>query len=94
MSDWDATRYHRLSDPQPAWGRKVLARLAPRSGERILDLGCGTGRLTTGMAAGPGIVAIGFDRSKAMLAEARLTRRQTPVGREPAPEHLGPKARA
>jgi ubiquinone/menaquinone biosynthesis C-methylase UbiE len=46
MSDWDAAKYHRISDPQLAWGRAVAARLAPVAGERILDVGCGTGGLT------------------------------------------------
>ena len=32
MSDWDAARYHRVSDPQRAWGRRVLDRLAPCRG--------------------------------------------------------------
>ena len=45
--DWNASRYHAVSDPQFEWGRRVLQRLAPKPGERILDLGCGTGRLTT-----------------------------------------------
>jgi trans-aconitate 2-methyltransferase len=69
--DWDAERYHRLSDPQHAWGRRVLARLAPMSGERILDLGCGTGRLTREVieAIGRGHV-VGLDRSWTMLSEA------------------------
>ena len=70
MSDWDATKYHRLSDPQLAWGRTVAARLAPISGERILDLGCGTGRLTEEIASTPGIFVVGLDRSAAMLQEA------------------------
>jgi trans-aconitate 2-methyltransferase len=71
MSDWDAGRYHRLSGPQLSWGRRVLARLAPKPGERILDLGCGTGRLTNELllTMGRGCV-IGLDRSAAMLAEA------------------------
>lgn len=77
MADWDAARYHRVSDPQLAWGRKVLARLAPRPGERILDVGCGTGRLTTEIASTPGIVVIGLDRSRAMVSEA-AHRGQTP----------------
>ncbi len=71
MSDWDAASYHRLSDPQLAWARTVAARLHPVPGERILDVGCGTGRLTAEIAATPGIVVVGLDRSSAMLAEAR-----------------------
>lgn len=68
MSDWDAQRYHRVSDPQVSWGRRVVERLAPAPGERVLDLGCGTGRLTAEIAAGaPGVVVVGVDRSTAML---------------------------
>lgn len=71
MPDWDAGRYHRLSDPQLSWGRRVLSRLAPKPGERILDLGCGTGRLTSELllTMGRGCV-VGLDRSEAMLTEA------------------------
>jgi len=69
--DWDAERYHRLSDPQRGWGRRVLHRLAPVEGERILDIGCGTGRLTAELLErmGRGHV-VGLDRSEGMLAEA------------------------
>lgn len=83
MSDWDAARYHRISDPQVAWGRTVAARLAPVGGERILDLGCGTGRLTEEIAATPGIFVVGLDRSAAMLREAaarQLHWGQTSIG--------------
>jgi trans-aconitate 2-methyltransferase len=85
MSDWDAAKYHRISDPQLAWGRVVAERLAPAAGERILDVGCGTGRLTEEIARTPGITVVGLDRSAAMLREARTrgltpgTRGQTPV---------------
>jgi trans-aconitate methyltransferase len=70
MTDWDAARYHRISDPQLAWGRAVATRLVAQPGERILDIGCGTGRLTSEIAAQPGILAVGLDRSAAMLQEA------------------------
>jgi trans-aconitate 2-methyltransferase len=72
MSDWDASRYHRVSDPQFDWGLRVIARLKPNHGERILDLGCGTGRLTRQIAAAVtrGRV-VGLDRSGAMIAVAR-----------------------
>lgn len=87
MSDWDAQTYHNLSDPQVEWGRRVLARLNPIPGERILDLGCGSGRLTIELASALGqgqIVAL--DRSPSMLAEAavRLSERVPPPGPRPA----------
>ena len=77
MSDWDAAKYHRISDPQLAWGRAVSARLNAVPGERILDLGCGTGRLTGEIAQLPGIIVVGLDSSATMLEQAR--RGQTPV---------------
>lgn len=72
MRDWDAARYHRISAPQFDWGQRVIARLNPASGERVLDLGCGTGRLTHEIRAalGEGRV-VGLDRSGAMIAVAR-----------------------
>ncbi|HET7220311.1 MAG TPA: methyltransferase domain-containing protein [Vicinamibacterales bacterium] len=71
MSDWDAERYHRLSNPQLGWGRRVLERLAPDPNERILDLGCGTGRLTAELFAvmREGLV-VAVDRSQTMLQQA------------------------
>jgi ubiquinone/menaquinone biosynthesis C-methylase UbiE len=80
--DWDAARYDRVSDPQFEWGRAVIARLAPRPGERILDVGCGTGRVTAEIAAlVPGGVVVGFDRSEAMLSVARRAMRsRAPAG--------------
>ena len=68
---WDAATYHQVSDPQWRWGLRVLDRLAPRPGERILDLGCGTGRLTADIRSrAPGTVTVGVDRSLAMLRTA------------------------
>ena len=80
MSDWDAERYQRISNPQFDWGQRVLGRLEPVAGERILDLGCGTGRLTRELRRQTGAGAVvGLDRSGAMLAVARASAAAPPA---------------
>ena len=72
MPDWDAAHYHQVSDPQTRWGLKVLDRLRPVNGERILDIGCGSGRLTLALTErAPGAAVVGSDVSPAMVREAR-----------------------
>jgi len=44
--EWNASLYHQISAPQVSWGKKVLARISLLGHERVLDAGCGTGRLT------------------------------------------------
>jgi trans-aconitate 2-methyltransferase len=44
--DWDAATYDRISDPQLGWAREQLERLELRGDERVLDAGCGSGRVT------------------------------------------------
>lgn len=72
MSDWNARHYHQVSAPQQAWGRRVLDRIAFRGDESVLDLGCGTGRLTTLVAERvPRGRVVALDRSSSMLFEAQ-----------------------
>jgi ubiquinone/menaquinone biosynthesis C-methylase UbiE len=46
-----AARYEKLSEPQFTHGRDLLTLLALKPGERVLDVGCGTGTLSS-IAAG------------------------------------------
>jgi trans-aconitate 2-methyltransferase len=71
MTDWNAGRYHEISAPQQAWGRRVLERLPLQGHERVLDLGCGTGRVTEQLARKlPQGRVVALDRSEAMLTTA------------------------
>ena len=50
----------------------MLDRLAPSAGERILDIGSGTGRLASEITArAPSAHVVGIDRSWSMLTESR-----------------------
>jgi len=52
--------------------RRILARLRPRAGARVLDVGCGTGVFLDSLAAErPGLALTGLDLSEHMLARAR-----------------------
>ena len=44
--EWDAATYDRVSNPQVEWARAVLDRLPLHGDERVLDAGCGSGRVT------------------------------------------------
>ena len=81
MSDWNAERYHDLSSPQQAWGRRVLERLSLSGSEHVLDLGCGTGRVTQELHRRlPHGRLVGADRSEAMLASASSWLREHAAG--------------
>lgn len=72
MREWNASVYHRVSNPQLGWGRVVLDRLPLRGDERVFDVGCGTGRLTALLQERvPRGRVVGIDLSRNMLCEAR-----------------------
>jgi ubiquinone/menaquinone biosynthesis C-methylase UbiE len=70
MNQWDPKLY----DDKHAFvwkhGSSLLELLAPKPGEAILDLGCGTAHLTAQIAAA-GASVIGVDHSPEMIGEAR-----------------------
>jgi trans-aconitate 2-methyltransferase len=77
--DWDARTYDRVADPQARWGRAVLDRLPLEGTERVLDAGCGSGRVTEALAARlPRGRVVALDASASMIEAARV--RLAPFG--------------
>jgi trans-aconitate methyltransferase len=66
---WDPERYARNARFVSDLGAPVVALLAPRAGEHVLDLGCGDGALTQTLAE-LGCEVIGVDGSEAQVAAA------------------------
>jgi trans-aconitate methyltransferase len=67
---WNPAHYDRAGAFVPKLGADLIELLAPKPGERVLDLGCGTGDLTQSLAAA-GARATGLDASSEMVTEAR-----------------------
>src|SRR3954464_13946097 len=73
MSDtWDPAQYDRFQREREQPFHDLLELIQPRAGMRIVDLGCGTGKLTRTLhqrlAAAE---TLGIDRSDSMLADVR-----------------------
>ena len=70
--EWDAPTYDRVANPQTGWGAAVLDRLPLSGDERVLDAGCGSGRVTEMLLERlPRGRVVALDASGAMLEEAR-----------------------
>lgn len=70
LQNWDAERYAKNARFVSDLGAPVVELLAPKPGERILDLGCGDGALTRKlMDAGASV--LGVDASPQLVAAAR-----------------------
>ena len=67
---WDPERYARNARFVAELGAPLVELLAPRAGERVLDLGCGDGALSLRIAAG-GAEVVGVDASAEQVAAAR-----------------------
>jgi demethylmenaquinone methyltransferase/2-methoxy-6-polyprenyl-1,4-benzoquinol methylase len=55
----------------PRWRRALVEEIAPRDGERILDVACGTGLVTAELRSRARCSVIALDQSEQMLARAR-----------------------
>lgn len=75
---WDSHRYDRDFSFVAAYGETILGWLAPQRGERVLDLGCGTGELTARLVAS-GARVVGLDADEAMVARFKQRLPDVPV---------------
>src|SRR5947209_346222 len=67
---WEPGLYDAVHSYVSSYGKSLVELLAPQPGERILDLGCGTGTLTSEIASS-GAVVTGVDSSPEMIGQAR-----------------------
>jgi trans-aconitate methyltransferase len=69
-NQWNAAQYDAKHAFVYEKAKGLVDLLAPKAGERILDLGCGTGVLTAEIAS-RGAEILGVDRSEEMISQAR-----------------------
>ena len=68
---WNAEEYARNSTAQLAWARELIGKLALRGTERVLDIGCGDGKITAELSRlVPGGEVVGIDNSEDMIRKA------------------------
>ena len=69
-----------LATRENNWRRKLVRRIDPRPGDRILDVGCGTGTLALQLyRQEPGVTVIGLDPDAAVLKRARRKSADLPI---------------
>ncbi len=72
MYKWNAEDYHRHSSEQQRVARELIGKLAIKGDERILDIGCGDGKVTVEVAAlVPSGSVMGIDSSPEMIEFAK-----------------------
>jgi trans-aconitate 2-methyltransferase len=73
VREWDGASYDRISTVMEMLGREVLDRLPLNGDERVLDAGCGSGRITEALIERlPRGRVTAVDQSASMVAAARL----------------------
>lgn len=72
MHKWDPADYEKSSSAQYRWAMDLVSRLDLRGDERVLDIGCGDGKITAQLASRlPRGEVLGIDLSKDMIDFAR-----------------------
>ncbi len=77
--DWDAVAYDRLASPMTRWGEVAVGWLDVHGDERVLDAGCGTGRVTAKLLKRlPRGRVIALDGSPSMIQRTQERFREDP----------------
>jgi len=72
MYKWDAEEYRKSSANQEKWAKELMGLLKLEGHERVLDIGCGDGRITAEIASKlPEGHIVGIDNSPEMIKLAR-----------------------
>ncbi len=69
---WNAQDYAQSSSEQQKWARELIAKLHLQGNERLLDIGCGDGKVSAELASHlPEGSVLGIDNSPSMIALAQ-----------------------
>lgn len=72
MGEWNPEDYHKNSSEQKKWGMELLDKIVVSGNERIIDLGCGDGKITAEIASRVPLGSVlGVDKSEEMIHFAR-----------------------
>jgi trans-aconitate 2-methyltransferase len=72
MHRWDPKGYEKSSSAQQMWAQELVSKISILGDERILDIGCGDGKITAEIASiVPRGSVLGLDNSQEMLSFAR-----------------------
>jgi trans-aconitate 2-methyltransferase len=72
MYKWDAQKYHNNSGNQQRIAQELIAKLDLKGNEKILDIGCGDGKITSEIASYvPNGSVLGIDNSQEMINFAK-----------------------
>lgn len=72
MPKWNAEEYHKSSSQQQKWAIELIAKLELKGNERVLDVGCGDGKITALISSHvPHGSVLGVDNSESMVEFAQ-----------------------
>ena len=72
MFKWNAKDYSKSSAEQEKWAQELISKLKLMGTERVLDIGCGDGKVTAAIASHlPKGFVLGIDSSEEMIVFAQ-----------------------